>query len=138
MIRYSLKCTNAHSFDSWFQSAAAYETLRGRDLVNCPDCGSTAVEKMLMAPAVRPARNTGALTSPQTEREKALAALRHEVETKSDYVGMNFAAQARRMHEGTLPERAIYGEAKWEEAKALIEDGVPVAPLPFMPARKTN
>lgn len=64
--------------------------------------------------------------------------MRKQVEENSDYVGLNFAAEARQMHDGTLPPRAIYGEAKPEEARQLIEDGVPVAPLPFMPKRKTN
>ncbi len=150
MIRYNLKCAEGHAFDSWFQSAAAYDDLQSRQLVQCPDCGSAVVEKGLMAPAVRLTRAkssasdavateaTGPLSTPETAREQALAALRHEVESKSEYVGMNFAAQARGMHDGTLPNRPIYGEAKWEEAKALLEDGVPVAPLPFMPVRKTN
>ena len=70
--------------------------------------------------------------------EEAFAAMRKQVEDNSEYVGLNFAAEARQMHDGTLPPRAIYGEAKPDEARKLIEDGVPVAPLPFMPKRKTN
>ncbi len=97
-----------------------------------------------MAPAVRPSRNAKTvptqpnLSEPETDIEKAMAALRAQVEANSDYVGMNFVTEARKMHEGTAPERAIYGEAKPEDAKKLIEDGVPVAPLPFMPRRKAN
>ncbi len=91
-----------------------------------------------MAPKVRPARKPGSLQTAQTEQEKALAKLREEVEKNSDYVGMNFASEARAMHEGDTPHRAIYGEAKPEDAKSLIEDGVPVAPLPFTPKAKTN
>lgn len=64
--------------------------------------------------------------------------MRRHVEQTSEYVGLNFVAEARRMHLGDSPERPIYGEAKLDEAKRLIEDGVPVAPLPFMPARKVN
>ena len=70
--------------------------------------------------------------------EAALAALRRQVEETSEYVGLNFAAEARAMHEGRVPERSIYGEAKADEARRLVEDGIPVAPLPFVPARKTN
>ena len=72
------------------------------------------------------------------EQEAALAALRAEVEANSDYVGLNFVAEARAMHEGTVRERSIYGEARPDEAIKLLEEGVPVAPLPFMPSRKTN
>ncbi|WP_103333950.1 DUF1178 family protein [Pseudotabrizicola formosa] len=146
MIRYSLKCINSHEFDSWFQSAAAYESLQGAGHVTCAICGAADVEKLLMAPAVRPARSAAAaaaqpatsLAPPKTEVEQAIAALRAQVEANSEYVGLNFAAEARKMHDGLSPERAIYGEAKPEEAKKLIEDGVPVTPLPFLPRRKAN
>ena len=70
--------------------------------------------------------------------KRSLAELRRKVEENSDYVGKDFAREARKIHLGDAPERAIYGEAKPDEAKALIEDGVPVAPLPFIPSRKTN
>lgn len=142
MIRYSLKCAQAHEFESWFQSAQAYESLLSAGHVTCAICGSADVEKLLMAPAVRPARSAAgappALSQPVSEKEQALAALRAQVEAHSEYVGMNFASEARAMHDGNTPERAIYGEAKPEEARKLIEDGVPVAPLPFLPRRKAN
>ncbi|NEX45786.1 DUF1178 family protein [Pseudotabrizicola algicola] len=143
MIRYSLRCAQAHDFESWFQSAQAYETLRGAGHVTCAVCGSAEVDKVLMAPAVRPSRAASAapaptLSTPQSEKEQALAALRAQVEANSEYVGMNFAAEARAMHDGIAPERAIYGEARPEDARKLIEDGVPVAPLPFLPRRKAN
>jgi hypothetical protein len=145
MIKYAIKCSADHSFDSWFQSAAAYEALRGAGHVSCPVCGSTTVEKGLMAPAVR-VSDTGEmaavpdrpLAAPGTDVEAALAALRRQIEANSDYVGLNFAAEARRIHAGDAPERSIYGEARADDARALIEDGVPVAPLPFVPGRKTN
>jgi hypothetical protein len=73
-----------------------------------------------------------------TEREKALAELRRAVEENSEYVGLSFAAEARAIHDGDAPERPIWGEAKPAEAKALIEDGIPVAPLPFLPHRKQH
>lgn len=141
MIRYDLKCDKGHEFDSWFQSAEAFDRLKAAGHVACGLCGSVAVEKLLMAPAVRPARKAGekpALTAPQNDVEAALAELRRQVEDNSDYVGLNFAAEARRMHEGEIAPRSIYGEARPEEARALIEDGVPVAPLPFTPKRQAN
>lgn len=143
MIRFALKCPKAHAFESWFQSGAAFDALLAAGHVTCPVCGAHDVEKSLMAPKVRTARGQepaplSGPPPPDDARATALAKLRAEIEAKSDYVGMNFAAEARRMHEGTTPERAIYGEARPEEAKKLIEDGVPVAPLPFMPRRKVN
>lgn len=140
MIHYSLRCAKEHGFDSWFQSAAAYDSLRAAGHVACPMCGDVEIEKTLMAPAVRPGRKTAnaALSTPQNDIESAFAAMRKQVEANSDYVGVNFVSEARKMHAGEIEERSIYGEAKPEEARALIEDGVSVAPLPFFPSRKAN
>lgn len=141
MIRYALSCKNGHGFESWFQSAEAFEKVRSAGMVSCPDCGSAEVEKSLMAPGVRPARRTAErplADAPATDKERALAELRRRVEEGSDYVGLNFAAEARAIHAGEAPERSIWGEARIDEAKSLVEDGIPVAPLPFRPKSKTN
>ena len=141
MIRFTLKCAEGHRFDSWFASAEAYDKLRAAGMVGCAVCGATAVEKALMSPQVRPARKAEAarpLSAPASPAEQALAELRRRIETESDYVGLNFAAEARAMHEGAAPERSIYGEARPDEARRLLEDGIPVAPLPFVPGRKSN
>jgi hypothetical protein len=151
MIQYALKCSNGHTFDSWFQSAAAYDKLASAGMVTCAVCGCSEVEKAIMTPRVRPARNAEArplaptpeaetidVAAPAPDVEKVLTELRRKVEENSDYVGKDFASEARKIHLGDAPERAIYGEAKPEDAQALIDDGVPVAPLPFVPSRKTN
>lgn len=145
MIRYSLKCENDHRFESWFQSGPAFDKLHSAKMVACPTCASTSVEKAIMAPRVRTARKAAQapqpdapLTTPQNDAERAIAELKSQVEANSEYVGMEFATQARAIHDGHAPERPIYGEAAPEEAQKLLEDGVPVAPLPFIPGRKTN
>jgi hypothetical protein len=154
MIRYSLRCAEDHGFDSWFKGAEAFAALQAAGQLACPICGSTQVRKDLMAPAVRPARTAAPspeapapqqpasarpdLSAPASDLEAQIAALRRQIEANSDYVGMNFVAEARRIHAGEAPERAIHGEAKPEEARQMIEEGLPVAPLPFLPARKVN
>lgn len=174
MIQYSLKCSEGHRFDSWFQSASAYDKLKASGLVTCSHCGSTKVEKAIMAPRVQSSRKSAAaaqegaarkaqsaqtgtqstteaqpgatpppaappnLSEPSSDQERALTALRKEVEANSEYVGESFADEARAMHLGDAPERAIHGEAKLDEAKQLIDDGVPVVPLPFRPGRKSS
>ncbi len=136
MIRYALRCANGHVFDSWFRSSDGYDAMRAAGQVTCTTCGSTDVDKTLMAPAVSEAttapRPTGA------PAETALDKLRQHVEKTSDYVGSNFVSEARAMHQGSAPERAIHGEARIEDARKLIEDGVPIAPLPFVPRQKAN
>ena len=148
MIRYALKCASDHAFESWFQSAVAFDKLESSGMIACPSCGSVDVAKAIMAPKVRPARSAAKLpvpakpdtplTGPKSESETALAKMKKQVEENSDYVGVSFAAEARKMHDGDVPMRSIYGEARLDEAKKLLEDGVPVAPLPFIPQRKTN
>jgi hypothetical protein len=157
MIQFTLKCDAGHSYDSWFKSSEAFDGLRASGHLSCAVCGSASVEKALMAPRIAaasagdgPARGGDAAgddaqsagravaMAPDARMRKALAALRREVEARSDYVGDAFAREARAMHLGEAPERPIYGEARPAEAKALIEDGVPVLPLPFRPSRKAH
>jgi len=132
MIRYALKCENDHVFDSWFQSAQAFDTLVAAGHVQCAVCGAARVEKTLMAPRVA----AGKESAPVDAEADKIAELRREVEENATYVGGQFAEKARDMHEGTSPETSIYGEASGDEARKLIEDGVPVVPLPFKPKQK--
>lgn len=144
MIRYTLKCADGHSFDSWFKSAEAFEALEGRGMLSCSVCGGGDVQKAMMAPRVAKsapvAQDTAPpkLSEPATPMEEALKALRKHVEENSTYVGGNFASEARKIHLGEAPDRLIHGEAKPEEAKALIEDGIPVAPLPIIPKNRST
>lgn len=147
MIQFTLKCDHDHRFDSWFQSAEAYEKLHAAGMVVCSVCGSGTVEKALMAPSVRAGRDKaapeapgapGPLSAPATPAEQALAQLKKKILENSEYVGVNFAREARKIHQGETPERAIHGEAGPDEARKLLEEGVPVMPLPFLPDRKTN
>jgi len=78
------------------------------------------------------------LSEPRSDAERAIAELRRKVEENSDYVGTSFAKEARAIHAGEVPERSIYGEAKPHEARALMEEGIPLLPLPFRPKRKVQ
>ena len=142
MIRYNLKCARAHEFEAWFRSSAAYDEQREAGQVGCAVCGATEVEKAVMAPALMATVARAApdlapsLSTPASPAEAALAALRRKIETTSDYVGREFAAEARRIHDGEGAKRAIWGEASLDDARALKDDGIPVAPIPWM--RRTD
>lgn len=148
MIRFALRCDHDHPFDSWFASAQAYDVLAAGGKLVCPVCGSVRIAKGLMAPAVTQRKSAASgdmdgtqprpLDAPATALEQALAALRRQIEENSEYVGMNFAVEARAIHDGDAPARSIHGEARADEARKLLEDGVPVAPLPFVPPRRVN
>lgn len=136
MIRYALRCTEGHGFESWFASGEAYEKLARAGHLSCPVCGAVKVEKALMAPAVA---QTGAPAAPdEAALARKIEALRREVEENSDYVGLEFARTARAMHLGEEPERPIHGEAHIDDARALLDEGIAVAPLPFIPRARSN
>lgn len=145
MIHYALKCADGHQFESWFQSAGRFDELLAGGHVSCAICGSSEVAKAIMTPRVRASRETEQSPSktpmastPADHMRAKLEAMRKEVEANSEYVGSRFAREARAMHLGEAPARAIYGEARGDEAKALIDDGVPVLPLPFRPTKTVN
>ena len=140
MIRYALGCAEGHEFESWFPDSAAYEKQRKRGLVACPECGSTAVDKAIMAPAVvgadrtraRGARRRAARRQAPARRARWCVRLRREIEANTDDVGAKFPEVARAIHAGDEPERAIRGQASPDEARALIEEGVGVLPMPAL------
>ena len=141
MIVFDLSCATGHIFEAWFGSSADYEDQRTRGLVACPICGQSQVEKAVMAPNVSAKSNS---QTPSVEMRKgppapaemkaalaALAKAQAKMLEGSEHVGSRFAAEARAIHDGDAPERAIHGQATVAEAKALVDDGVPVAPLPL-------
>jgi hypothetical protein len=161
MIHYALQCERGHAFESWFQSSAAYESQEKRKLVNCPVCGSAKVERAIMAPqivskkgrasaepaaaeaappasapasasAAAPA-STPLMMAQERELRAKLKELREHIVKNADNVGERFPNEARKMHYGDIEHRPIYGEASPDEARALIEEGVEVTPLPVLP-----
>jgi len=159
MIRYALRCDKDHSFDSWFRDSGAFDALAAAGALSCPECGSAAVSKAIMAPrlgrglaepreapeAVTPtapalvpaqAPKPGPAGAVMPEGEKLrvlLRELRRQVEANCDYVGPAFAEEARRIHKGESDRRGIYGEASPEEAEALADEGIEVGRIPWLP-----
>lgn len=143
MIIFDLKCAPAgHVFEAWFASSSAFEAQQGRGLVACPLCGSAEVAKAPMAPAVGAKGNSLPACAPSSrlssgapeEVKKMLAAVAEIQKTMlagSESVGTRFADEARAIHLGEADPRPIHGEATRAEAESLIDDGVPIAPLPF-------
>ena len=138
MIKYALTCEHEHPFEGWFGASADYDHQQARGLLECPVCGSKAVRKQIMAPAVAGTKRTQPSdASPQMHAMmmEAMGRVRRHVEDNFDYVGDAFAREARDIHEGRSEDRGIYGEASPAEVKKLVEDGVPVAPLPDAPPK---
>lgn len=152
MIKYTLVCDAGHDFESWFASGESYDAQARRGFVVCPFCQSAKVSKAVMAPHVArtdrdakiPARPQDPPAPPQLamldERQRELRGMIRELREKmiatSDDVGESFPEEARKMHDGETPVRSIRGKASFDEARSLLEDGVPVLPIPDLPEER--
>ncbi|MCB5944913.1 DUF1178 family protein [Acidocella sp. KAb 2-4] len=146
MIHYQLRCAAGHEFDGWFKDSAGFDNQIEAGLVVCPHCGSAEVGRALMTPGIpRKSRPEPDVLPPEPvvspaagglipdSVRVALHKLREEVEKHCDYVGTDFAEEARRIHNGETEARGIYGESTDEEAEALAEDGIAFARIPWVP-----
>ena len=136
MILFNVRCADGHDFDAWFRDGAAWEQ-RDAGAVSCPVCGCIKVSKAPMAPRIGRNRGEAALTASQmSQLAQQLNGLRKAIEKKCDYVGDQFAEEARKIHYGETKPRDIYGEASLAEARELQEEGVVFQRLPMLP--RTN
>ncbi len=133
MIRFSLHCDKEHEFEGWFRSNDDFDSQVEKGLVTCPSCGSQKVGKALMAPSVSTGRQKEKIAIAMSEMAKEMKEMVKKVRENADYVGAEFAEQARKIHFGEAEARGIYGEATAEDVEALLEDGVDVMPLPVFP-----
>tara|TARA_B100000749_G_scaffold132610_1_gene101720 strand:+ start:1344 stop:1835 length:492 start_codon:yes stop_codon:yes gene_type:complete len=163
MIVFDLSCESGHRFEAWFRSSSAFEEQGKQGLLVCPRCGSSEVAKAPMAPAVPAKGNAtraaiskategegdnsgggasqgGALPPAVREAMEKLAKLQADTIKDSTYVGDKFAEESRAMHYGEKDTALIHGKANAKEARELLEEGIPLAPLliPFTPTDETN
>lgn len=127
MIRYSLACVGEHEFEAWFSNSEAYDKQRKKLLVECPVCGSTEVNKQIMAPSVR---SSDKAVPPEVVAAKMAGEIRKHIAETHDYVGDRFADEARSMYYGETAQRPVWGEVTPDVAQELVEEGVPALPLP--------
>jgi hypothetical protein len=153
VIHYQLRCADDHEFDGWFKDSGNFEKQAKRGLIACPICASTKVDRALMAPRLaakgriiehEPQPVVNPVSAPPAPVQAAggvipdqmralLHKLRSEVEKNCDYVGPDFAKEARKIHNGEAEPRGIYGESTEAEAEALADDGIGVARIPWLP-----
>lgn len=144
MIKYRLRCDKNHIFDAWFRDGETYYKQADANLLVCPTCGSSSVTKALMTPNISssglkdespPEHSVHTISEVPPEmvdlRQK-LAALRSEVESNFDYVGKDFAEEARKIHYGETDPHGIYGETSHAEAEALREEGIGFGAIPWL------
>ena len=155
MITFDLNCSNGHQFEGWFASSADFDAQKSSGLLACPTCNDGMIQKALsvpnvprkgnqrpaLLPSVAPAVVETVADAPATailppppamaELVQKLARAQSEMLDNSQWVGGNFAETARAIYYGEEPDRLIHGETSSDEAKALVEEGVGIAPLLF-------
>jgi hypothetical protein len=144
MIVYELRCSAGHGFEAWFRNSDAYDQQHAAHQVSCPVCGIDDVSKAPMAPRIAksresvPVQNTPAPARGQFSPEQVrmvmtkIAEMNKHIADTCDYVGKNFAEEARKIHYGEVEHRDIYGEATPTEAEELRDEGVAVASVPWI------
>jgi hypothetical protein len=150
MILFELNCHRDHNFEAWFKDGDTCDRQLKRKTLECPVCGSAKVAKALMAPRVGRKGNGGEIVAAAqpaqaevlppdkmammpAEIRKALKEIKQQIETNCDYVGDKFAEEARKIHYGETEARGIYGEATEDQHRDLVEDGIEVARIPWLP-----
>ena len=157
MIKYTLVCDASHEFESWFPGSESYEEQARRGFVECPLCQSTKVSKAIMAPHVArkdrdavpalasvpavpavasPAQPVALLDEKQQHLRAMIRDLHEKIVASSDDVGTSFPEEARKMHDGETPLRSSRGKASFEEARSLLDEGIPVMPIPDLPEER--
>lgn len=132
MIVFDLRCgQGGHVFEAWFASSTAFEEQRDQRLIACPVCGDVAIDKALMAPNVAPKGNRAVTPAAAKSLLARLAEAQARALKDSRWVGTDFATEARAMHAGEKPDAPIHGQASVAEVGKLVEEGVPITPLPL-------
>jgi hypothetical protein len=139
MISFNLRCRKDHEFEGWFRDSASFERDLKKHRIECPVCGDTKLERALSAPNIATSESRAASRHEQARQMRdQLRELRRHVESTAENVGERFPEEARRIHYGESERRAIYGDASPDETKDLLEEGVPIAPLPWIEEAKDN
>ncbi|MBV8888067.1 MAG: DUF1178 family protein [Alphaproteobacteria bacterium] len=134
MILFALRCGAGHEFEGWFRDGAGFDAQQEAGEIACPECGDATIEKALMAPSIGRSRESKGRPQMPAQMRAALTELRKQVEANCDYVGERFAEEARRIHYGETDPRGIYGEASRDESRALADEGVQFAWVPWVPS----
>ena len=133
MILFTLRCAREHEFEGWFPDNHRFEAQHADGGIACPHCGDTSVEKAVMAPRLGRSREAMPPAAALAQLRKVLIEMRRQVETHCDYVGNQFANEARRIHYGETDPHAIYGEASDAESRELVDEGISFGQIPWIP-----
>ncbi|MBF96697.1 MAG: hypothetical protein CFH34_01278 [Alphaproteobacteria bacterium MarineAlpha9_Bin4] len=135
MILYDLNCENNHVFEAWFASSSQYEEQKKKKLINCPICNSNKIKKALMAPKLKGTKKTDTENSEKTLNNKKfikeLKKFKNYVENNTIDVGKNFTEEAKKIYYGETESKPIRGETTKEQAEELLDEGIPIARLPW-------
>ena len=140
MILYQLRCPEGHEFEAWFKDSKSFDRQAKKKAVECPECGAIKIEKAPMAPRLSRGGGRELADVPEKAKEyrRLMNMMRRQVEENCDYVGEKFPDEARAIHYGEKEERGIYGEASLKDVKEMLDEEIPVLPVPGKPAKDAS
>ena len=136
MIKYNLKCSNEHEFESWFSNSEEFDKLNKKKLLECIYCNSKIINKSIMAPMISNS-NKGKFHLDLTDRDlknekNELQRLRKYIEKNFEYVGKDFSKKVREVFYDKKSKQAIYGTTTPEEREELTEEGIDLVSIPWV------
>ncbi len=135
MIKYNLKCSNNHEFESWFSDSTEFEKLKKKKLLECIYCNSNIVDKSIMSPMVSVVENdlkNDKLKNALNNEKKQLLKIRNFIEKNFEYVGDNFSKKVREIYYDDKSKKTVYGTTSEEERKELAEEGIDLLSIPWI------
>jgi hypothetical protein len=135
MIKYNLKCSNHHEFESWLSNSEEFDKLKKKKLLECIYCNSKNIEKSIMAPMISSFKNEPKIDifDRDLKNEKnELHQLRKYIEKNFEYVGKDFSKKVREVFYDKKSKQAIYGTTTPEEREELAEEGIDLASIPWV------
>ena len=136
MIKYNLKCSNNHEFESWFADSSEFEKLNKKKLLECIYCPSKKIKKSIMAPMLSVAKkdkeNLKKIDKIFRDNKDNLIRIRNYIEENFEFVGKNFSKKVREVYYDKKNNKKIYGTATSKERQDLAEEGIDLISIPWI------
>ena len=135
MIKYNLKCSKGHEFESWFSDSKEFDKLNNKKLLGCIYCNSSKIKKSIMAPMISGTKTRGkslSLNKKILDEKKKLSKLRDYVEKNFEYVGDKFSSKVREVYYDKKNNKSIYGTTTPNEREELAEEGIDLLSIPWV------
>ena len=135
MIKYNLKCSNEHEFESWFSDSSEFEKLKNKKLLECIYCSSNNIQKSIMSPMIsgtKSKQDQVYLDEDLSDQRNKLLKLRKYVEKNFEFVGDKFSKRVKEIYYDKNSKKSIYGTTTQEEREELADEGIDLLSIPWV------